>query len=85
LPTLPPIPTPVLCTLEVGIEPTGCGMVVPPGGPFLCGTDVMLTAFPAPFYRFDYWSGDISGTSPVVSVSMDKEVVRVTAHFKSLF
>ena len=35
------------------------------------GTAVEITAVPQPFWRFDHWSGDTSGSTTSVSVKMD--------------
>jgi uncharacterized repeat protein (TIGR02543 family) len=45
---------------------------------------VELTAVPVPLYKFAYWSGDASGTSPVITITMDSDKT-VIAHFEPIF
>jgi uncharacterized repeat protein (TIGR02543 family) len=71
---------PELHSLNVSISPSGAGSVIPPGGNFASGTDVVLTAVPAPNYTFDHWSGDASGTTNPTTITMDSDK-SVTAHF----
>jgi uncharacterized membrane protein len=54
----------------------------PPGGTYEEGTEVTMTAEPAVNYEFDHWSGDASGTSTSVTITMDSDKV-VAAHFRS--
>ncbi len=56
----------------------------PPGGTYPAGTRVVLTATPLPGYIFDHWAGDASGTSPVLTVIMDRPK-NVVAVFRRLF
>ncbi len=77
------IPTLELYSLNISISPSGTGAVVPPGGEFQSGTQVTLTAVPAPGYQFDHWGGDASGTSPITTITMNSDK-SVTAHFKSI-
>jgi hypothetical protein len=42
-------------------------------GNYAKGTDVTLTAIPASGYRFDHWSGDVSGSDTSVIISMDAD------------
>jgi hypothetical protein len=37
------------------------------------GTQVTVTASAAPGYKFDHWSGDVSGTSETITLSMDSD------------
>ncbi len=55
----------------------------PPGGIYEEGTEVTVTAEPADNYEFDHWSGDVSGTSTSVTITMDSDKI-VTAHFRSI-
>ena len=50
---------------------TGEGTISPTGGEFEEGETVTLTANPAQHWVFGNWSGDGSGTSPTVSVTMN--------------
>ena len=95
LPT-PPLLLPRV--LRVFVEPTGSGTVSPPGGEIPAegaevlitppggefATEVVITAIPNPGYDFDYWSGDASGTSRVITIIMDDDK-SVTAHFKLIW
>ena len=53
---------------------------IPTNGTYVDGTVVGLTATPATGYQFDGWSGDASGTSSSVSITMDADKT-VTASF----
>ncbi|HDQ00087.1 MAG TPA: T9SS type A sorting domain-containing protein, partial [bacterium] len=74
--------TPRAYTLTVGVDPSAGGSVSksPNKSKYVDGTQVTLTATPASGYRFDHWSGDVSGTSESVTITMsgNKSVV---AHF----
>ncbi|MFZ5871129.1 MAG: InlB B-repeat-containing protein, partial [Actinomycetota bacterium] len=52
---------------------TGQGAVTraPPAGSYPAGTVVSLTAEPAAGWQLSHWTGDVSGTEPVVEVTMD--------------
>ena len=67
--------------LGVTVEGGGVVQVVPeqPGG-YEPGATVSLTAYPDEGWVFDHWSGSMTGTSPVVVITMDRDKV-VTAHF----
>ncbi len=87
-PTPGPTPEPVATTvptysLSVSVEPVGSGTVtfLPPGGVYLTGANVTLTALAAPGFAFDHWSGDVSGVDIEVVVTMDGDRA-LTAHFK---
>jgi uncharacterized repeat protein (TIGR02543 family) len=76
--------TQCIYTLSVSVDPVAGGSVgVVPGAPYYYGTVVTLTASANPGYGFDHWSGDASGSNPVVTVTMtgDKSVV---AHFSQV-
>ena len=70
-------------TLARAVEPVGSGAVtlLPPGGIYVAGTNVTLTALPAPGFEFDHWSGDASAAEVAVVVTMDGDRA-LTAHFK---
>ncbi|MDO8716305.1 MAG: hypothetical protein Q7J73_05810 [Dehalococcoidales bacterium] len=68
-------------TLSVGISPSGAGLVSPPGGEYVSGLQVTLTATPTSGYIFDYWDGAITGTSPLAAVTMNSNK-SINAHFK---
>ncbi|MBM3238485.1 T9SS type A sorting domain-containing protein [Candidatus Poribacteria bacterium] len=69
--------------LTTSVSPSGSGRVSPSGGTYDEGTTVSLTAAPSPNYRFYHWSGDASGTSPTITITMDKDK-SVIANFKNL-
>ncbi|MEA1904357.1 MAG: PKD domain-containing protein [Candidatus Hadarchaeota archaeon] len=71
--------------LSTSVSPPEGGTVTldPPGGTYEEGTEVTATAVPADNYEFDHWSGDASGTSTSVTITMDSDKI-VTAHFRSI-
>ncbi|MBR9978313.1 MAG: T9SS type A sorting domain-containing protein [Bacteroidetes bacterium] len=79
-------PPPTRYTLNVEVDPPGKGHVVrvPLQPDYAPGSGVILFAanLPAPdtCYTFSHWSGDASGTNPLLNISMtrDKEI---TAHY----
>jgi len=72
-------------TLNVTINPGGGGVSLSPyGGTYGSGSRVTLTAVPSPGYRFTYWSGDIGGTSPVITILMNGNFENVTANFEKI-
>ncbi len=69
-------------TLTVLIDPSSAGTVTknPNQGGYTPGQTVQLTANAATGYAFDHWSGDASGTSNPVTITMTGNKT-VTAHF----
>ena len=69
-------------TLTTLSEPPEGGYVLmsPLGGMYLEGTTVSLTAVPLTGYRFDHWSGDVSGSDIHTTVRMNGNR-QVVAHF----
>jgi unsaturated rhamnogalacturonyl hydrolase len=69
---------------RLSIATTGQGSVTNPTGEMFLdsGTTVTLTAVPGSAYHLDTWSGDASGTSLTVSITMNAEKT-VTATFLS--
>lgn len=55
----------------------------PPGGRYISGTDVALTAVPADGWYFDGWSGAVTGPDPSVSLTISGETA-VTATFAEI-
>lgn len=49
---------------------------------YTCGEEVTLTATPDPGWAFTGWSGDASGTNPMITVTMDR-AKSITANFQS--
>ncbi|MCL0069867.1 hypothetical protein M1N85_04105, partial [Dehalococcoidia bacterium] len=76
--------TPARYVLTVTVDPSASGNVTlapeqPPDG-YEAGTEVTLTAEPAPGWEFERWSGDVTGTEPTITLTMDADK-SVTAHF----
>jgi len=71
-----------LYTLTTGIEPLEGGSVTvsPSEGPYAADAKVTITASAALGYEFDHWSGDVTGTSDKITLSMDSNK-NITAHF----
>jgi hypothetical protein len=76
-------------TLSVSVYPSGSGKVVDENGVAVTtrtvasGTSLKLTAKPNSGYEFQYWSGDASGTSSTITVTVTKNTF-VTANFRKL-
>jgi len=70
-------------TLTVDVDPGGSTVTMepsqPPGG-YVVGTEVGLTAVASEGYKFDHWSGDLSGTENPTTIVMDSDK-GVTTHF----
>jgi len=67
-------------TLTELINPDGAGTITPAAGGYDVSSNLTLTAAPAAGYRFDHWSGDVSGNSTSASILMDGDKT-VTANF----
>lgn len=72
--------TPTAYTLSTNVS--GSGSVSPSSGAYTSGTSVSLTATPASGWVFSHWSGDASGSSNPISVTMNSNK-SVTAVFES--
>jgi len=74
---------PIRYSLTISVIPLVGGSVAldPPGGTYDAGTAVEVTATASPGYTFSQWSGNASGTSTSVTVTMDSDKL-VTAHFE---
>jgi hypothetical protein len=72
---------PAQYTLKATVIPEGAGTITPPDGIYNAGIAVTVVASPTIGYAFDYWSGDATGTTSSVTVSMngDKNII---ANFK---
>jgi uncharacterized repeat protein (TIGR02543 family) len=70
-------------TLTTSISPSGAGSVSPSGGEYESGVQVALTASPASGYTFDHWSGNASGATSGITITMDSDK-SVTANFKTI-
>jgi len=66
------------------VTPAGGGEITPAGGLYDSGDRVALMAVAAPDYEFTGWSGDVTGSSPEIVVTMD-DTKTVTANFSSTF
>jgi uncharacterized repeat protein (TIGR02543 family) len=75
-----PTPSTQTHTLTINISPPGAGSVSPSGGEYESGVQVTLTASPAIGYTFESWSGDASGTTSTITITMDSDR-SLTAHF----
>jgi major membrane immunogen (membrane-anchored lipoprotein) len=71
-------------TLSISVSPTGGGTVTPNGDAYDEGTKVTLSAVPNSGYRFDHWSGDATGSSSPIDVTMNAGKT-VTANFKAQY
>ena len=60
-------------TLSTSVSPSGSGSISHFGGSYKAGSTVTVTAQRAYGYVFDHWSGDASGTSPTVTITMDSD------------
>jgi uncharacterized repeat protein (TIGR02543 family) len=69
-------------TLSVSASPSGAGSISPSGGKYKSGVEVTLTTSPASGYTFDHWSGDASGTTSTITITMDSNK-SLTANFKA--
>jgi uncharacterized repeat protein (TIGR02543 family) len=68
-------------TLTTNVSPAGAGSVSPSGDEYESGSQVTLTANPATGHTFDHWSGDASGSTTTVTITMDSDKT-ITAHFE---
>jgi C1A family cysteine protease len=70
-------------TLTVNTVGQGSVTLNPPGGTYDDGTVVTLTAVPGSGWKFDNWSGDLSGTANPTTLTMDANKT-VTANFSEI-
>ena len=73
-----------LYTLSTSANPSAGGSISPSGGTYADGTSVSLTATAASGYRFDHWSGDASGSTTTVNITMNGNK-SVTATFIKVY
>jgi len=78
-----PTPAPITFTLSTSASPIGAGSISPSSGQYEQGAQVNVTAIPSAGYAFSHWSGDISGSSPSVTITMDSNKTLV-AHFADI-
>jgi uncharacterized repeat protein (TIGR02543 family) len=67
--------------LTAYVSPLGTGFVSPSGGEYKSGAHVTLIASPASGYTFDHWSGDASGNSTSVTITMKHYSCSIIANF----
>jgi uncharacterized repeat protein (TIGR02543 family) len=72
--------SPVTFTLSTSVNPIGGGSISPASGDYQQGDQISIEATPSAGYTFSHWSGDASGTSTTVAVTMDSDKTLV-AHF----
>ena len=80
---VPPVVCPTTATHDLTISVNGQGSTSPSVGTYeyYDGTQVTITASPASGWEFNHWSGDASGTSPTIVITMDSNK-DVTAYFE---
>jgi hypothetical protein len=66
----PPVETYTLTTV---VSPSGAGSIFPSGGKYELGEEVTLTACPEFGYRFEGWSGDVSGNLTGITITMNHD------------
>lgn len=74
---------PTKYSLSVSPDPSDAGRVDPSSGTYVEGENATVEAFPAEGWKFDYWSGNTSGTSNPITVVMDSDK-SITANFRKL-
>lgn len=82
-PDTSPLPSDQTYVLDTNVNPPAAGSVSPLGGEYDSGAQVTLTASPASGYTFDHWSGDASGTSATIVITMTSDT-DVTAYFEEI-
>ena len=60
-------------TLTTIVIPSGAGSVSPHDGEYESSEQVTLTPYPASNYTFDHWSGDASGDSNRITITMNHD------------
>ena len=68
--------------VSVSATPASSGGVSPNGGTYDEGREVTLAATPAQYYKFNGWSGDASGTSDHVTITVDSNKTVVASFVK---
>lgn len=58
-------------TLTTAVTGSGSIDLTPPGGSYPAGTSVQVTATPIAGWRFDHWTGDLTGTTNPTNIVMD--------------
>jgi beta-lactamase superfamily II metal-dependent hydrolase len=80
---LPPVACSSATTHDLTISVNGQGTTNPSAGTceYASGAEITITASPASGWKFDHWSGDASGTSPTIVITMDCDK-DITAYFE---
>jgi len=77
------VKSPQQYTLTTSVNPSNAGYVTlnPSGGIYDEGTVVTATVHAYDGYKFDYWSGDASGSNPTIQIIMN-ENKSIVAHYR---
>ena len=80
---VPPVACSSATAHDLTISVDGQGTTNPSPGTYEydSGTEIAITASPACGWTFDHWSGDVSGTSPTIVITMDSDK-NITACFE---
>ncbi len=76
-------PEPPYYSLYVAVSPPGAGTVTPSSGEYIAGTGATIWAKANDGYEFAYWTGDASGMSNPVTITMNSNK-SVTAIFNEV-
>lgn len=74
----------VQAQLTTSATPPAWGSVTPPTGNYTVGRPVSVIATPAPYFLFDHWSGNLTGSNNPVALSVTTNMT-VSAIFKEQF
>ena len=74
------VPTPILTKFTLAVAASEGGSVNTSGGTFNENTNVSVTATPADGYAFSGWTGDATGSTNPLSISMNGDK-NITATF----
>ncbi len=66
--------------LITSVSPETSGSVIPAGGTYDEGEELTLTAYANEGFAFDHWSGDATGTSKSITITMNSNK-NITANF----
>lgn len=69
-------------TLITAVSPSGSGTITPTGGIYDGGTEVTLAAIPENGWSFVEWSGDTTGKTNPITITMDSDK-SITARFST--
>lgn len=67
-------------SLQIRAQPPEGGRVAPADGSYTAGSTVTLRAHPSQGYSFSHWSGDATGSTKTLQITMGADAL-VTAHF----